>query len=193
VVLLRDNKCCGNLFKRFIQGENPSSLHPEQQKIAKILSTWDQAIEQSQKLIEQLKLRKKGLMQQLLTGKTRLPGFSGEWKTNQLDFYMSPISRPIPKPKSNFLALGLRSHGKGIFHKENFDPDAIMMDTLYKVKEDDLVVNITFAWEQAIAVADEKDEGGLVSHRFPHLHSKKKKLFLFSLDILFYNLILNTY
>jgi type I restriction enzyme S subunit len=150
---------------------------PEQQKIAKILSTWDQAIEQSQKLIEQLKLRKKGLMQQLLTGKTRLPGFSGEWKTNQLDFYMSPISRPIPKPKSNFLALGLRSHGKGIFHKENFDPDAIMMDTLYKVKEDDLVVNITFAWEQAIAVADEKDEGGLVSHRFPTFTFKKEKAF----------------
>jgi type I restriction enzyme S subunit len=53
---------------------------PEQQKIAQILSTWDKAIEQSQNLIEQLKSRKKGLMQQLLTGKTRLKGFSGEWK-----------------------------------------------------------------------------------------------------------------
>ncbi len=53
----------------------------EQQKIAKILSTWDQSISETQKLIEQLKLRKKGLMQQLLTGKKRLPGFDGEWDT----------------------------------------------------------------------------------------------------------------
>lgn len=52
----------------------------EQQKIAKILSTWDQAINKTQKLIEQLELRKKGLMQELLTGKKRLPGFDGEWK-----------------------------------------------------------------------------------------------------------------
>lgn len=62
---------------------------PEQQKIAEILSTWDKAIEQNQNLIEQLKLRKKGLMQQLLTGKTRLKGFSGEWKELKLGKYFS--------------------------------------------------------------------------------------------------------
>lgn len=56
----------------------------EQRKIAEILSTWDVAIEQTQKLLEQLKLRKKGLMQQLLTGKTRLKGFDGEWKYYQI-------------------------------------------------------------------------------------------------------------
>lgn len=53
---------------------------PKQKKIAQILSTWDVAIEQTQKLVEQLKIRKKGLMQQLLTGKTRLKGFDGEWE-----------------------------------------------------------------------------------------------------------------
>lgn len=53
----------------------------EQQKIASILSTWDQAIEGTTNLIEQLKLRKKGLMEQLLTGKKRLKGFDGEWRT----------------------------------------------------------------------------------------------------------------
>ncbi len=61
---------------------------PEQQKIAQILSTWDKAIEQNQNLIEQLKSRKKGLMQQLLTGKTRLKGFSGEWKEVKLGKYL---------------------------------------------------------------------------------------------------------
>lgn len=57
----------------------PSSL-AEQQKIVELLGTWDRAIEMQKQLIDKLELRKKGLMQQLLTGKKRLPGFTGEWK-----------------------------------------------------------------------------------------------------------------
>lgn len=62
---------------------------PEQRKIAEILSTWDEAIAQTKALIEQLKLRNKGLAQQLLTGKKRLKGFSGEWKEMRLEKYFS--------------------------------------------------------------------------------------------------------
>lgn len=57
---------------------------PEQRKIAEVLSTWDRAIEKQMLLVEKLELRKKGLMQQLLTGKKRLHGFSEEWKTVKL-------------------------------------------------------------------------------------------------------------
>lgn len=56
----------------------------EQRKIAEVLSTWDKAIEKQTLLVEKLELRKKGLMQQLLTGKKRLHGFSEEWKTVKL-------------------------------------------------------------------------------------------------------------
>ena len=52
---------------------------PEQKKIAQILSTWDQAITATERLLENSQQRKKGLMQQLLTGKKRLPGFEGGW------------------------------------------------------------------------------------------------------------------
>ena len=57
---------------------------PEQKKIADCLSTWDCAIEKQSQLINALTQRKKALMQQLLTGKKRLPGFSGEWKEVKL-------------------------------------------------------------------------------------------------------------
>jgi type I restriction enzyme S subunit len=57
---------------------------PEQKKIAQILSTWDQAITATERLLESSQQRKKGLMQQLLTGKKRLPGFEGEWKKIEL-------------------------------------------------------------------------------------------------------------
>lgn len=56
----------------------------EQQKIAEILNVWDKAIKKQTQLIEKLELRKKGLIKQLLTGKKRLPGFSGEWKRAKL-------------------------------------------------------------------------------------------------------------
>ncbi|MBU2743397.1 MULTISPECIES: restriction endonuclease subunit S [Acidithiobacillus] len=47
------------------------------------------------------------------------------------------------------------------------DPAKNSMDQLYEVKANDLIVNITFAWEGAVAIAKERDEGALVSHRFP--------------------------
>lgn len=56
----------------------------EQEKIAEILGTWDTAIEKLSALIEQKKQLKKGLMQRLLTGKQRLPGFSAPWSVKKL-------------------------------------------------------------------------------------------------------------
>lgn len=56
----------------------------EQRKIAEVLGLWDKAIEKQLQLIEQLTLRKRGLMQQLLTAKRRLPGFSNPWKEVKL-------------------------------------------------------------------------------------------------------------
>lgn len=56
----------------------------EQEKIASILSTWDQYIENIDSIIESKKKQKKGLMQNLLTGEVRLPGFNGEWKEVKL-------------------------------------------------------------------------------------------------------------
>ena len=53
---------------------------PEQEKIAAVLSTWDKAISTTDALLANSRQQKKALMQQLLTGKRRLPGFTGEWK-----------------------------------------------------------------------------------------------------------------
>lgn len=140
---------------------------PEQQKIADILSTWDSAIDKCKAIIDNLKDRNNGLARQLLSGKMRVNGFNNKWKVRALNVCISFTPRPIAKPTENYLALGLRSHGKGIFHKKDFDPASIAMETMYEVKENDLIVNITFAWEHAVAIVSKNDEGGLVSHRFP--------------------------
>lgn len=67
--------------------ENYKVLCPpfaEQNGIAEILSLWDIAIAKQTALIEKLTLRKRSLMQQLLTGKKRLKGFEGEWKYHRM-------------------------------------------------------------------------------------------------------------
>ncbi len=64
----------------------PISLPPieEQRRIAEILGTWDHAIETTENLIAASEAQKKALMQRLLTGKKRLPGFEGEWREVRL-------------------------------------------------------------------------------------------------------------
>ena len=64
----------------------------EQDKIVEVLDFWDTAIEEQSELIEKLKVRKRALMQQLLTGKKRLPGFSGEWKRISLKSIATEVS-----------------------------------------------------------------------------------------------------
>lgn len=56
----------------------------EQQKIAEVLGVWDEAIEKQARLIEKLALRKRALMQRLLSAKLRLPGFSEPWEKVKL-------------------------------------------------------------------------------------------------------------
>ena len=80
---------CGSTFlevskKDFSRFKIPVPPLAEQRKIAEVLGLWDKAIEKQSQLIEQLTLRKRGLMQQLLTAKRRLPGFSNPWKEVKL-------------------------------------------------------------------------------------------------------------
>lgn len=78
----------------------------EQKKIAEILCTWDDAIEKQSKLIEKLELRKRGLMQRLLTGKTRLPGFTEPWKKIKLG-EISLIQKGVQLNKNRLQLSGL--------------------------------------------------------------------------------------
>lgn len=87
-----------------------------------------------------------------LVPKLRFPEFRGtaSWEPKSFDQVLSPIVRERPKPPVAYMGLGLRSHGKGTFLKPLEDPAKNSMDQLYEVKTNDLVVNITFAWEGAV-------------------------------------------
>jgi len=130
----------------------------EQEKIAAILRTWDDAIEKQDKIISNLQQERKALLGNLLLNQ----------QTNKpLKFFAKPVAREVDKPTSAYHALGIRSHCKGTFQRFIKDASTVAMETLYQVRENDLIVNITFAWEGAIALVKKDDENCLVSHRFP--------------------------
>jgi len=102
----------------------PEAPLKEQQKIAQILSTWDKAISITESLIANSQQQKKSLMQQLLTGKKRFPGFEEEWEEIQF----KDLSKVITKgttPSTN----GFKFQSSGI----NFvKVESIIIDGTFK-------------------------------------------------------------
>lgn len=150
----------------------------EQRKIAEILSVWDRAIGHVQHLVEAKQLLKKNLMQGLVTGKMRFPEF-GElilkagnlpigWRWMKLDQLLKRVRKPVEvHPEQVYREIGIRSHGKGIFHKEECLGEEIGTKSIFWVEQDCFVLNIVFAWEQAVARITIQEEGMVASHRFP--------------------------
>lgn len=72
----------------------------EQSRIAEALSDTDELISSLEKLIAKKKAIKQGAMQQLLTGKTRLPGYKKEWKTIQIKSLGKMMGGGTPSTKN---------------------------------------------------------------------------------------------
>ena len=84
----------------------PTPPIEQQKRIVSILEFWDTAIAKQTALIEKLTLRKRGLMQQLLTGKKRLKGFCGEWKEVRLGDVASINRGGSPRPIEDYITDG---------------------------------------------------------------------------------------
>ena len=92
----------------------------EQRKIAEILSVWDEAIEKQIRLVERLELRKRALMQRLLTGCTRLPSFTTPWQKVKLG-EIGKFDKGTGVPKDKITAKGCKAITYGeIYTKYNF-------------------------------------------------------------------------
>lgn len=97
----------------------------------------------------------------------RFPEFLSEWKELILKDIVTENLEPIPKPKKGYTRVGIYCHAKGTFQEYVPEGKGLNVDVMYVVHKDNLIVNITFAWEHAIAITKQEDEGKIVSHRFP--------------------------
>lgn len=117
----------------------------EQKKIAEILSEWDKAIELQTKLIEKLELRKRALMQRLLTGRVRLNGFSDKWRKVKLGEFCERIVRKNISNNKNVMTISAQ---KGFVPQTDFFSKTIASETLdnyYLVHKDEFCYNKSYS------------------------------------------------
>ena len=101
------------------------------------------------------------------TPKLRFKGFTDDWEQRKLESLFTKYEDKVSTPDSGYWRLGLRSHCKGTFYTYVDAGHELETTEMYRVKAGNFILNITFAWERALAVTDDEDQGKLVSHRFP--------------------------
>lgn len=146
---------------------------PEQKRIAQVLGDVDALIQKLEALIAKKRDIKQAAMQELLTGKRRLPGFSGPWETRNLGEIAEKIGSGITPTGGNavYKASGrpfIRSQniGWGCLHLDDIafideTTHATFSGTELRVK--DVLLNITGASIGRCAVADESVVRGNVN------------------------------
>ncbi|MEI3263424.1 MAG: restriction endonuclease subunit S [Gemmiger sp.] len=100
--------------------------------------------------------------------KTKAGILPADWNVHILGDCLSRIEKPVEvKPNELYTQIGIRSHGKGLFYKEPVTGAALGNKSVYWIQPDCFIVNIVFAWEQAIGKTSQSEVGMIGSHRFP--------------------------
>jgi type I restriction enzyme S subunit len=110
--------------------------------------------------------------------KTKIGFLPEDWECLSFsDVFERVSNKVLIKPNSTYREIGIRSHGKGIFHKPIISGKSIGNKRVFHVQNGALVFNIVFAWEQAVGIISEKENGFIASHRFPMYIGRKNKAF----------------
>ena len=100
--------------------------------------------------------------------KTKAGILPGDWDVYMLGDCLSRVERPVEvKPNELYTQIGIRSHGKGLFYKEPIAGATLGNKAVFWIEPDCFIVNIVFAWEQAIGKTTQSEVGMIGSHRFP--------------------------
>jgi type I restriction enzyme S subunit len=110
--------------------------------------------------------------------------FPEDWQIASVGSLVKRIKDEVKvSPSTTYREIGIRSHGKGIFHKKEVLGESLGNKSVFWVKPDCFIVNIVFAWELAVAKTTINEDGFIASHRFPMYAPLKDKL---DLDFLLY-------
>ncbi len=93
---------------------------------------------------------------------------SSETQYLRLDRVVSLLATPIARePEVTYTPIGMFNRGRGIFHKLPTEGKHLGDSTFFRIEKRDLIFSGQFAWEGAVAVASDEDEGCIASHRYP--------------------------
>lgn len=157
----------------------------EQRKIAEVLGVWDEAIEKQARLIEKLALRKRGLMQRLLSAKLRLPGFSEPWQKVNYSDILKEVRRTLIWDENELYDLiSVRRRSGGVFHRESLYGHEIKTKTLRPALDGDFLISKMQIVHGASGVVQKQLSGMKISGSYIALIAKDPK----KLNINYFNL-----
>lgn len=135
----------------------------EQKRIADILSTFDDLIENLTKLIEKKKIYKKGVMQRVLSGEVRFNGFTDEWKTVKLKDILIAGSKDRVPDTSKYKKITIKLHNKGI-EFSNIERKMADKRPFYIRKKDEIIIGKQNYFNGSIAIVDEEFDNTICSN-----------------------------
>ena len=140
----------------------------EQRKIAKILTTWEEALEKLDALIVAKDRRKQALIQQLLTSRKRFPGFGKKaWTKVRMNQVLERVFRPIEWSAEMSLSLiSIRRRCGGLFRRPDLLGSEYKTQDLHELKAGDFLVSKRQVVHGAWAMVTPEFEGGHVSKEY---------------------------
>ena len=166
------------------EGVFPVPPLPEQHAIAAFLdretAKIDALVAKKERLIELLQEKRTALITRAVTGGLdsnalmkdsgiewlgKIPAY---WDVTKLRRLITPVAHPVNvSPEQLYQEIGIRSWGRGIFHKDPIVGADLGDKRVFKLRPGELVLNIVFAWEGAVAIVSEHEKEMVASHRFP--------------------------
>lgn len=99
------------------------------------------------------------------------------WEIIELEKVLKKVRRPVNVKKSEeYKQIGIRSHGKGLFHKKAVMGEELGNKSVFWIEPDCFILNIVFAWEMAVGKTTENENGMIASHRFPMYKPKDSRI-----------------
>lgn len=135
----------------------------------------DHLIEKKWSLIETFPLRVEALIDKALS--------ASDTKWLRFGYAAKMVFRAVNRQDNEpYIAIGLYNRGRGIFHKEETYGQDLGDSTFSWIKPNDLIFSGQFAWEGAVALASEREDNKIASHRYPIYNARDgiESAYLFS-------------
>lgn len=108
---------------------------------------------------------------------TRFGIVPSDWMTFRVGDCLERVERSVEVQADKFYTqIGIRSHGKGLFYKEQVAGVELGKKAVFWIEPDCFILNIVFAWEQAIGKTTQAEVGMIGSHRFPMYRPVKDRV-----------------
>jgi type I restriction enzyme S subunit len=149
----------------------------EQIEIANCLNTWDNTILNLTTLVAKKEHQKKGLMQQLLTRKTRLKGFNEDWKEYSFKSILREVKRPVNwNDDELYKLISVKRRSGGLFHRESLHGHQIKTKNLRTALKGDLLISKMQILHGASGLVTEEFDNMKISGSYLALRAADKEV-----------------